>query len=148
MTRPDWPLGVALKRAREHAGLSVRAAARRTRGAVSPGRWYQLESGYQKAGGHNIPVGTTAATVAAVAAAVQWDVAEALTVAGFSAVDLPAPKRSPIEAASDDELLAEVKRRMEAGRSSGREGDDGPTFEFATRDDGLQNEADRAGFGN
>lgn len=112
VNRPDWPLGVALQRAREHAGLSVRAAARRTNGAISSGRWYQLESGYQKAGGHSIPVGTTPATVAAAASAIGWNVEEALATAGFDPVDLPAAKRSPLETVTDDELLSEVRRRM------------------------------------
>lgn len=121
VTRTGWPLGIALRRAREHAGLSVRAAARRTQGAISSGRWYQLESGYQKAGGHNIPVGTTAATVAAAAKAVGWDINDALSVAGFDPLDLPQPKQSPLEAATDEELAAEFLRRMKGARDAVRQ---------------------------
>lgn len=112
VNRPDWPLGVALRQARERAGLSVRAAARRTQGGLSSGRWYQLESGYQKAGGHNIPVGTTPATLAAAATAINWDVEEAFAIAGFDPIDITPPKQSPLGDATDDELLAELKRRL------------------------------------
>ena len=45
--REDWLFGPALKQHRIKAGLAVKAAARRTHGQVSSGRWYQLESGYQ-----------------------------------------------------------------------------------------------------
>lgn len=122
--RTDWPFGPALKKARISAGLSVRAAARRTNSAISAGRWYQLESGIQKARGQEIPIGTTPATVAAAAKAVDWDVNEALTVAGFDPRDYqPPPKMlSPLRAASNEDLLAEILRRFEeepsaAGRS-------------------------------
>lgn len=83
--RDDWPLGPALKAAREKAGLSARAAAMRTGGFISSGRWYQLESGVQKAKGQSVPIGTTPETVIAAALATGWDVSEALTVAGLSA---------------------------------------------------------------
>lgn len=124
--RTDWPFGPALEKARISAGLSVRAAARRTNRAISSGRWYQLESGIQKAKGQEIPVGTTPATVAAAALAVDWDVNEALTVAGFDPRDYqPQPVLSPLQAASDDELLSEIRRRFEEGRSrSGVAGDE------------------------
>ena len=112
-TRPDWPLGPALKAARLKAGLAVRAAARRTNGAISSGRWYQLESGYQRMRGHDIEIGTTPATVIAAAKAVDWDVEEALTTAGFKADEyefLPAP--GPLTGVTDEDLIAEVLRRM------------------------------------
>jgi hypothetical protein len=85
--RTDWPFGPALERHRVAAGLSVKAAARRTQGQVSDGRWYQLESGYQQIKGQHIPIGTKPATVAAVAQAVNWDVSEALRTAGFDPRD-------------------------------------------------------------
>lgn len=120
--REDWPIGPALRRARERAGLSVRAAARRTNGAVSSGRWYQLESGWQKNKGVFIPVGTTAASIAAAARAVQWDVDEALTIAGFDPA-MAIPAQAGYARFSDEELMEEfaalsdeVRRRME-GRS-------------------------------
>jgi len=107
-----------LKAARLKAGLAVRAAARRTHGAISSGRWYQLESGYQRMRGQDIPIGTTAATVIAAAKAVGWDVAEALQVAGFSADEYHhQPPPGPLQRASDDELLAEVRRRMRGERN-------------------------------
>lgn len=96
----------------------MRAAARRTNRAISSGRWYQLESGVQKAKGQEIPVGTTPATVAAAAQAVDWDIDEALTVAGFDPRDYqPQPVLSPLRVASDEELIAEIRRRFEEGRS-------------------------------
>lgn len=81
--REDWPFGPALERRRIAAGLSVRAAARLTQGKVSDGRWYQLESGYQKQSGQLLPISTTAPTVAAAAAAVGWNISDALRTAGF-----------------------------------------------------------------
>ena len=83
--RTDWPLGPALKAARERAGLSARKAAERTKGLVSSGRWYQLESGVQKTKGQEVPIGTTPETVVAAALAVGWDVDDALKVAGMTA---------------------------------------------------------------
>lgn len=85
--REDWPLGPALRAARERAGLSARKAAERTNGLVSSGRWYQLESGVQKAKGQEVPIGTTPETVIAAALAVGWDVDEALRVAGLVATE-------------------------------------------------------------
>lgn len=95
----------------------MRAAAARTDGKISSGRWYQLESGIQKAGGQEIPISTRPETVVAAALAVKWDVNEALATAGFDALDNPPLiERSPLEAASDDELLAEIRRRMRGER--------------------------------
>lgn len=111
-TRPDWPLGPALRSRRESQGLSVKAAARRTNKRVSDGRWYQLESGYQQIKGQLIPISTTPATVAAAAEAVSWDVTEALKVAGFDPVDLPEPPASPLADISDEELVAELLDRL------------------------------------
>lgn len=110
--REDWPFGPALKAHRMEKGWSVKAAARRTKPKISDGRWYQLESGYQPVAGQRMPIGTTPATVAAVARAVEWDVNEALAVAGFDPIDLPAEKVSPLELVTDDELLNEVRRRL------------------------------------
>lgn len=95
----------------------MRAAARRTEGAISSGRWYQLESGYQKVGGQSLPIGTTASTVAAAARAVDWDVSEALTVAGFDNRDYQDQPTNPITRYSDDDLLAEIRRRIKGARS-------------------------------
>lgn len=115
--RGDWPFGAELQRRRTTAGLSVRAAARRTNGAISDGRWYQLESGVQKIKGHAIPISTTASTVAAAARALDWEVADALTVAGFDPRDYaePATTERPVllSEVSAEELLAEIHRRMQ-----------------------------------
>jgi hypothetical protein len=80
---------------------------------VSPGRWHQLESGWQKNKGVLIPIGTTAATIAAAARAVEWDAGEALRTAGFTSDDVPRPiPTAGLDRFSDDELLAEVRKRM------------------------------------
>jgi hypothetical protein len=115
-TRDDWPFGAELRRHREARGLSVKAAARRAKG-VSDGRWYQLEKGYQQLAGQRIPIGTTPATVVAVAKAIEWDVNEALGVAGFDPIDVPDEKPSPLAAIPDEELAAEFLRRMRGARS-------------------------------
>lgn len=121
--RADWPFGIELRRRRVAVGLSVKAAARRTAGAISDGRWYQLESGVQKIRGQQIPIGTTPSTVVAAARAVDWDVDAALTTAGFDAADLPsAVSTSGIERYTDDELLAEVRKRMQSPHSPAQSG--------------------------
>lgn len=83
MTRKDWPLGPALRAAREKTGLSVRKAAAKTNGLISSGRWYQLESGVQKVKGQEIPIGTTPETVFAAALAIDWDTRDAFDAAGM-----------------------------------------------------------------
>lgn len=91
----------------------MRAAARRTNKAVSSGRWYQLESGVQKIKGQEIPVGTTPATVAAAAIAVDLDINEALTLAGFDPRDYTPPALdSPYVTIPTDDLLDELRRRI------------------------------------
>ena len=113
---------------RESAGLSQREASRRTappgasKPAVSAGRWKQLETGWQKNKGVLIPIGTTSTTVAAAARAVGWDLNEALTVAGFDpaqaalSVTNGSASGALLFRVSDDDLLAEVRRRMHVGQ--------------------------------
>jgi hypothetical protein len=114
-TREDWPFGAELRRRRTLAGLSVKAAARRTNGEVSDGRWYQLESGVQKIRGQEIPIGTTPATVAAAAKAVDWDITDALTVAGFDPRDYAQTTTTErpvlMSQVPLDDLLNEIRRR-------------------------------------
>jgi hypothetical protein len=96
----------------------VKAAARRTNGDISDGRWYQLESGVQKIRGQEIPIGTTAGTVAAAARALDWDITDALTIAGFDARDYQEPTNTErpvfLSEVPLDDLLSEVKRRAES----------------------------------
>jgi hypothetical protein len=129
--RDDWPFGPELKRRREHAGLSQRAASRRTTPAgetkpvISAGRWPQLETGWQKNKGARIPIGTTPATVAAAARAVDWDINDALQLAGFSPATVTAEFSGEgtlataidLKALSDEELLAEIRERMRGVRN-------------------------------
>lgn len=114
-TREDWPFGAELRRRRTLAGLSVKAAARRTNGVISDGRWYQLESGVQKIRGQSIPIGTTPATVVAAAKAIDWDIDEALTTAGFDARDYQPPTTTErpvlMSQVPLDDLLNEIRRR-------------------------------------
>lgn len=120
--REDWPLGPELKRHREEAGLSQRAASRlttprgKTKPIVSAGRWKQLETGWQKNKGALIPIGTTARTVAAAARAVDWDIGEAFRIAGFRSTGVVLPPMADANGGighyTDDELLGEVRRRM------------------------------------
>lgn len=109
--RTDWPLGPALKQARIEAGISARAAARRA--GISSGRWYQLETGVQKAGGQDINIRTTPSTVAAAARAVNWDVNKALKIAGFDPRDVvdAHDDPSPLTTVPTEELLEEIRRR-------------------------------------
>ena len=117
----------------------MRAAARRTKGAISSGRWYQLESGYQKAGGHAIPIGTTAATVAAAAKAIDWDIDEALKTAGFDSRDYIPPLESELSKYTDEELLDEIRERMKGARSGvdGETKPDAPAQGGQAQEDGL-----------
>lgn len=125
MTRDDWPFGPELRRRRILAGLSGKAAARRTHGLISDGRWYQLETGVQKLRGQSIAIGTTPKTIAAAARAVDWDVREALELAGFDPRDFQEPESSErpvlITQIPTEELLAEVRRRMEDRPKRGSE---------------------------
>lgn len=118
-SRSGWPLGAELRRKRIAAGLSVKAAAKRTRGKVSDGRWYQLESGVQRIRGQEIPIGTTPATVVAAAKAVEWDYREALGVAGFKSEDYQEPEtRGPLQDVPIDDLLGEIRRRVNRSADS------------------------------
>ena len=117
--RPDWPLGPALKRARERKNLSQRAAAKRA--GISDGRWRQLESGYQENKGQRIPISTTPRTVAAAARAVGWNVDEALDVAGFEPIKEDPPATNGRHLLADvpiDDLLAEIRRRVVSVRAA------------------------------
>ena len=77
---------------------------------------YQLESGVQKIRGQEIPIGTTPATVAAAARALDWDVTDALSTAGFDARDYREPESAErpvfMSQVPIDDLLAEVRRRF------------------------------------
>lgn len=55
-----------------------------------------------------------------------WDVDEALRTAGFDPIDIPRPAHSPLEAATDDELIAEIRRRMK-GAHRGLESETQPS---------------------
>lgn len=108
-------LGAYLERHREQAGLSKRAASRAA--GISEGRWRQVVTGVQKAGGGiEVPVNPTARTVIGMATAVGADQSEALGLAGLTA-PAPVEPQPGLAAASNDELLAEVRRRMEGGQS-------------------------------
>ena len=145
--RKDWPLGPALRSARQRAGISAREAARRTGGAISSGRWYQLETGWQKNKGQLIPIGTTPVTVSAAARAVGWDESEALEIAGFSdyTPERPLDPLTPLSELTDDELLGEIRRRMEARHeleAAPQSGAQGTEDENARAADGRRKDED------
>lgn len=104
--------GDLLERAREARHVSKREAAKRA--GISEGRWRQIVTGYQSVGrGMTVPVKTTPQTLRAMAAAVGADPAAVLAAAGFDPSSEPPPTPlSPLETASDAELLAEVQRRF------------------------------------
>lgn len=114
MTAPLTPLGALVEARREHLGLSKRQAARIA--GISEGRWRQVVSGVQRAGGVAIPVNPRAETVAAMAHAVGVGVPEALAAAGLPAelaerlADVD-PTLAEVEASN---LSDETKRRIVA----------------------------------
>lgn len=120
--RQDWPLGPELKRHRIAKGLSVRAAAALTNKTVSETRWRQLESGVQSIPGGTAPINTTVRTVVAAAKAVDWNPRDAAKLAGFNPDDagpsvvtlhVEGIEQAPdLEQLSDDDLLAELCRRL------------------------------------
>lgn len=101
------PHGELLDRARVALGISQREAARRAH--ISEGRWRQVVTGVQRQGGLNIPVNPKAATVAAMARAVDADVRTVLAAAGlpYSEVTETATDRPDLEA-----RVAELERRI------------------------------------
>lgn len=107
MTSPTWPLGPVLERAREDAGLSKRAAAKRA--GISEQLWRRLETGYYTVQGRQIPLGGTDGenkgarpeTLRDVALAVGLNVREVLALVGYepTAAD---PKADPLADAEDE----------------------------------------------
>lgn len=81
MAETQWPFGRELATRRTQRQLSQRGAAKLA--GISEGRWRQLETGVEKLRGTEFPIKTKPKTVIAVAETVQWDPAEALTLAGL-----------------------------------------------------------------
>lgn len=112
------PLGAYLEAARVGLGLSKRAAAKRAE--MSEGRWRQVVTGRQSAGGVAIPVNPRPETVTSMARAVGLDPNVALELAGLEAAeggateaDSGAPHASVVDAiASDPDLLPEAKEHL------------------------------------
>jgi len=94
------PLGELLERAR--GPLSKREAARLA--GISEGRWRQVVTGVQKAGGMEIPANPRRKTVIAMANAVRADIDEALRLAGFE----PAPADTTRTADDRDAMISDV----------------------------------------
>jgi hypothetical protein len=123
--RSDWPFGALLQQARLSQGWSIKEAVRRSVAVngkgISDGRWRQLENGYQQIGGMEIPTKTTPRTVVVAARAVGLNIDAALAAAGFSAEEyIPGgfDREQPVllSRLSDDELLAELCRRLRSRR--------------------------------
>jgi len=85
----QWEFGRRVEAAREAAGLSKRAAAKRA--GISESRWRQLEAGVENIRGQTFAVKTTPETVANIAKAIRVDRTELLEAAGFDPemVDIP-----------------------------------------------------------
>ena len=129
--------GEMLEAARMARGLSQRRAAAAAR--VSEGWWRQVVQGVQKRGGVEVPVAPSAATLAAMAAAVGADVGAVFDAAGL---DRPAPAVTapPAPGLLDElrqahQLLADAIARLEldaaanAQPGSGEGGRDGAEYE-------------------
>lgn len=99
--QPKTPHGYLLDRARVALGISQREAARRAK--ISEGRWRQVVTGVQRQGGVSVPVNPKAATVAAMARAVEADVAAVLEAAGLDYV---------VEVSEERDGLAELRAEM------------------------------------
>ncbi len=109
-TSQDFALGQAVEVARQSQGLSIRAAAREA--GISEGRWRQVVSGVQKTGGVDVPVNPSAKTVLGMARAVGMDAETALSLNGMEVPPEVVDRRPGLLDYTDDELLAEVGRRM------------------------------------
>lgn len=89
-----------IEAARTARGLSIRAAARKA--GISEGRWRQIVVGAIRVGGMDVPVNPKPSTLEAMARAVSEE---------------PRSTGATIREYSDDELLAEVRRRVMRGGS-------------------------------
>lgn len=126
------PHGRLIEQARVAAGMTKRGAAKAA--GISEGRWRQIVSGIQRAGGVDLPVTTKPETLTSMANAVGADPRRVLEAAGFAEasgrVDVHAIvighadiAPTALESASDAELLAEIARRLGRGRTSDRPND-------------------------
>lgn len=112
------PHGRLIEEAR--GSLSKRAAAQLA--GISEGRWRQIVTGVQKAGGGvEIPVNPRPETLVAMAEAVGADVGRVLEAAGLRA---PAPRplpasRGPLSAVPNADLINEVAQRLERTSETG-----------------------------
>lgn len=73
-----------VKRRRELVyDLNYRQASARTNGGMSDQRWRNLENGFETRGQNRNPANPSRAGVIAIARALEWDLADALALAGF-----------------------------------------------------------------
>lgn len=109
------PHGELLDRARVALGITQREAARRAK--ISEGRWRQVVTGVQRQGGVSIPVNPKPSTLAAMARAVEANVAAVMAAAGFSDDDWTEPPtqqdREETALAVLEQTVAELRERVD-----------------------------------
>jgi transcriptional regulator with XRE-family HTH domain len=118
MVRTLTPHGAILEDARESRGIKKRDAARRA--GISEALWRQYVTGVRSvARGVTMPVSTTKESLRKMANAVGADPVEVLRAAGHDVKDEEPSPLSPLEMASDDELLTEIRRRFHRSHQRG-----------------------------
>lgn len=80
---------IAVQRGRTNVRAAARATAPYLDKALSNTRWGQIERGFERKGGFEIPVNPKPETIAAMCKAVDADVAYGLELAGFNPGDYP-----------------------------------------------------------
>lgn len=113
MTARDWPFGPFLTQAIKRSGESKRAIARAA--GISEARLRQLEDGFQKSNGVEVPIRTTPQTVTRLSRVLGFPLHEGLVLAGLEAPSgdpAPAGEMLTLKAWTVAELLYEVRERF------------------------------------
>jgi hypothetical protein len=95
---------------------------------ISVGRWHQLEVGYQRVRGHDVPIATRPETIVAASKAVDWNPDEALRLLGYDPDVVPdsqaqtqrrtRQRAKTLADATNADLIGELRRRMNSGHNS------------------------------
>ncbi|MEO7261686.1 MAG: helix-turn-helix transcriptional regulator [Jatrophihabitantaceae bacterium] len=140
MTGTEWPFGPFLADAIEASGLKKRAVARAA--GISEGRLRQLEDGFQKSHGAQIPIRTTRSTVTQLSRVLGFPLQRGLELAGLAeAGDSSSTGPSgtgatiTLKAWSVEELLYEVRARF--GEVSGESPSSAPHLAAVDEGDAL-----------
>lgn len=111
MDNSPWPLGRLLETARIDRGLSTKEAARRA--GISDTLWRTLERGFELKKGTRFPASPRPETVVKAARIADIDPKTALALAGLPTVDPAEFEVLDLAGVSDEQLLDEVRRRMQ-----------------------------------